>query len=204
MCKTSLPATQIKYKFSQKRVSVFYRGLPVSASTLFQSSKCPTPPPVCLRMCSNIKESARVLILPSPSSWVLVQLAEGEAAGAPQPPSSRLPPALTVLSLLPSLKTWLYLWSFSVSRSTLRCSAGGLIWPSEVEVECSSSGISNSYTFGCSLSFLFCQKQGASDDKRRLRRTLSPTRPLSPKTNGPFSEHFPVNRISPSNVFLFR
>lgn len=65
--------------------------------------------------------------------------------------------------------------SFSLLCSTLRCSAGGLIWSSEVEVECSSLGISNSYTFCCSLSFLFCQKRvqmtpnADSDVPRRLR-----------------------------------
>lgn len=73
--------------------------------------------------------------------------------------------------------------SLSLFPSALKRSAGGLIWPSEAEVECSSLGISNSHTFCRSLSFLFCHRKGASDDEGRLRRTPSPTRPLSPKTD---------------------
>lgn len=78
---------------------------------------------------------------------------------------------------------WISLLSLTLFPATLKRSAGGLIWPTEAEVERSSLGISNSHTFCRSLSFLFCHRKGASDDEGRLRRTPSPTRPLSPKTD---------------------
>lgn len=54
----------------------------------------------------------------------------------------------------------------------------------EVEVECSFLGISNSYTFCCSLSFLFCQKRvqvtpNADSDVPRRLRAPSPQRPTA-------------------------
>lgn len=135
----------------------------------------------CARAWRNL---LKMLILPSPSSWAPEQSAEDEAAGAPQPPSSRSPqPPFNELSPFPSLKIWISFLSLALFPSALKRSAGGLIWLSEAEVECSSLGISNSRTFCRSLSFLFCHRKGASDDEGRLRRTPSPTRPLSPKTD---------------------
>lgn len=150
---------RIKHEFCQKRVSVFLRRLPVTSSTRFFSSKEKFFSLSGLVEDVLERQGAQLWILPSPSSWVLEQLAEGEAAAASQPPSGRSPPTFTVFSILPSLKMWICLLSLSVTSSTVRCSAGGQIWSSEVEVEveCSSWGKSNSYTFCRSLSFLFCQ-----------------------------------------------
>lgn len=59
-------------------------------------------------MCSSFEDSAQMLILPSPFSWAPEQSAEGEAAEAPQPPSSAR------CRCSPSFFCFFCLWKFRI------------------------------------------------------------------------------------------
>ncbi len=78
------------------------------------------------------------------------------------------------------------------------CSLKGLISLSEVGVKCSSLGMSTSFTHSVTHSPSCCMKEGASDEGS-FRDTPPPGVAYAPPvSNGPFSEHFPINMISSS------
>lgn len=133
-------------------------------------------------MCSSLEESAQNVdpTFPVFMGTGTVSRRRGCRSPAASIESLAAVPRAFAFSLFENVD---FFFCLSLFYSALKRSAGGLIWPSEAEVECSSLGISNSHTFCRSLSFLFCHRKGASDDGGRLRRTPSPTRPLSPKTD---------------------